>query len=165
METKKIARIGLFIAIAFVLGYVEAMIPINLGVPGIKLGLPNLVILICLYECSVKDTFLVSLVRILLSGLTFGSLSTMLYSLAGGVLSLVLMALLKKSEYFSVYGVSIAGGVSHNIGQIIVAIFVLQTGLLIYYLPFLLLAGSIAGIAIGFVAAKLQKRIHPIFLE
>lgn len=165
METKKIARIGLFIAIAFVLGYVEAMIPINLGVPGIKLGLPNLVILICLYECSVKDTFLVSLVRILLSGLTFGSLSTMLYSLAGGVLSLVLMALLKKLEYFSVYGVSIAGGVSHNIGQIIVAIFVLQTGLLIYYLPFLLLAGCIAGIAIGFVAAKLQKRIHPLFLE
>lgn len=165
METKKIARIGLFIAIAFVFGYIEAMIPINLGVPGIKLGLPNLVILICLYECSAKDAFLVSFVRILLSGLTFGSLSIMLYSLAGGLLSLVLMVLLKKSGHFSVYGVSIAGGVSHNIGQIIVAIFVLQTGILIYYLPFLLLAGCIAGIAIGFIAAKLQKRIHPIFLE
>lgn len=165
METKKIAWIGLFIAIAFVLSYVEAMLPINLGVPGIKLGLPNLVILICLYECSVKDAFFVSLVRILLCGLTFGSLSTMLYSLAGGVLSLALMSLLKKTDHFSVYGVSIAGGVSHNLGQIIVAVLVLQTGLLLYYLPFLLLAGCIAGVAIGFIAAGLQKRIHPLFLE
>ena len=162
MKTKKIARIGLFIAIAFVFGYIEAMIPINLGVPGIKLGLPNLVILICLYECSAKDAFLVSFVRILLSGLTFGSLSIMLYSLAGGLLSLVLMVLLKKSGHFSVYGVSIAGGVSHNIGQIIAAVIIMDTSAIIIYLPVLMISGVVTGIVIGIVASMIVKRVNRI---
>lgn len=163
MGTKKIAQIGMLVAVAFVLSYIESLLPISLGVPGIKLGLSNIVVLLCLYECSVKETFGIAVIRILLCGLTFGSLSTMMYSLAGGMLSFVVMLLLKKSQRFSIYGVSVAGGVCHNIGQIIVAVLVLQTGLLAYYLPFLLLAGCIAGVCIGFVAAMLTKRLHGLF--
>lgn len=165
MATKKIVQIGMLVAVAFVLSYVEALIPISLGVPGVKLGLPNLVIVLCLYECSPSQTVGISLTRVLLTGLTFGNLSMMLYSLAGSVLSLAVMLLLKKIGKFSVYGVSIAGGVSHNIGQILVAMTVLQTGLLAYYLPFLLVAGCVAGAAIGVAGGMLVKRLHGVFGE
>lgn len=165
MTTKKIVQIGMLVAVAFVLSYVEALIPISLGVPGVKLGLPNLVIVLCLYECSPSQTVGISLTRVLLTGLTFGNLSMMLYSLAGSVLSLAVMLLLKKIGKFSVYGVSIAGGVSHNIGQIMVAMTVLQTGLMAYYLPFLLVAGCVAGAAIGVAGGMLVKRLHGVFGE
>lgn len=165
METKKIAQIGLLVAVAFVLSYVEFMIPISLGIPGVKLGLPNIVVVLCLYECSITQTAGISLVRILLTGLTFGNLSMMMYSLAGGVFSLAMMILLKKSGKFSVYGVSVAGGVFHNVGQILVAMFVLQTGRLVYYLPFLLIAGTAAGAVIGVAGAVLAKRLHVVFAE
>lgn len=165
MTTKKIVQIGMLVAVAFVLSYVEALFPISLGVPGVKLGLPNLVIVLCLYECSLSQTVGISLTRVLLTGLTFGNLSMMLYSLAGSVLSLAVMLLLKKIGKFSVYGVSIAGGVSHNIGQILVAMTVLQTGLLAYYLPFLLVAGCVAGAAIGVAGGMLVKRLHGVFGE
>lgn len=165
MTTKKLVQIGMLVAVAFVLGYVEALIPISLGVPGVKLGLPNLVVVLCLYECTLSQTVGVSLARVVLTGLTFGNLSMMLYSLAGSVLSLAAMFLLKKTGKFSVYGVSIAGGVSHNIGQILVAMTVLQTGLLVYYFPFLLAAGCLAGAAIGVAGGMLAKRLHGVFGE
>lgn len=119
--------------------------------------------LLCLYEGTAKEAFGIALVRIVLTGLTFGNFSTMAYSLAGGIFSFLVMFLLKKSNVFSVYGVSIAGGVSHNIGQIAVAVLVLQTGLLMYYLPFLLVAGCVAGACIGFVGGILVKRLHGLF--
>lgn len=159
-KTKKIAQIGLLVAAAFVLSYVEALLPIQTGIPGIKLGLSNIVVVLCLYESSAKQACGIALLRIVLNGLTFGSLSTMLYSFAGGMLSFIVMLLLKKGGYFSVLGVSIAGGVCHNLGQIGVAILVLQTGMLVYYLPFLLLAGCAAGICIGIIAAILVRRLH-----
>lgn len=159
METKKIAGIGMMIALAFVLSYIESLIPFSFGIPGIKLGLSNLVVMVSLYQFSTKTAFGVSVVRILLAGLTFGSLYSMLYSLAGGLFSFVIMALLKKTKRFSVYGVSMAGGICHNIGQIAVASLVLQTGLLVYYLPFLLVAGILAGMAIGFVSGLMIQRV------
>lgn len=165
MTTKKIAQIGMMVAAAFVLSYVESLIPISLGIPGIKLGLPNIVIVLCLYECSVSQTVGISLARIVLTGFTFGNLSMMMYSLAGGILSLGVMILLKRTGKFSVYGVSVAGGVFHNLGQIFVAMFVLQTGMLIYYLPFLLAAGIIAGAVIGMAGGMLAKRLHVVFAE
>ncbi len=165
MTTKKLVQIGMLVAVAFVLGYVEALMPISLGVPGVKLGLPNLVVVVCLYECSPSQTMGISLARVVLTGLTFGNLSMMLYGLAGGALSLAVMLLLKKIGKFSVYGVSIAGGVSHNIGQILVAMTVLQTGLLAYYLPFLLAAGCVAGAAIGLAGGMLVRRLHGMFGE
>lgn len=165
MTTKKMVQIGMLVAAAFVLSYVEFLIPISLGIPGVKLGLPNIVIVLCLYECKLSQTVGVSLVRILLTGLTFGNLSMMLYSLAGGILSLGVMILLKKTGKFSVYGVSLAGGIFHNVGQIAVAMFVLQTGLLIYYLPFLLVAGTVAGAVVGALGGMLAKRLHVIFSQ
>ena len=163
MGTKKTAQVGMLVAAAFVLGYVESLLPISFGIPGIKLGLSNIVVLLCLYEGTAKEAFGIALVRIVLTGLTFGNFPTMAYSLAGGIFSFLVMFLLKKSNVFSVYGVSIAGGVSHNIGQIAVAVLVLQTGLLMYYLPFLLVAGCVAGACIGFVGGILVKRLHGLF--
>lgn len=165
MTTRRIAQIGMLVAVAFVLSYVEFLVPVSLGVPGVKLGLPNIVIVICLYECSVSQTVGISLARVILTGFTFGNLSMMFYSLAGGILSLGMMIILKRTGKFSVVGVSVTGGIFHNVGQILVAMFVLQTGLLLYYLPFLLVAGCVAGAAIGFVGAMLTKRLHGIFTE
>jgi len=164
MKTKKIAHMGMLVAVAFVLSYVESLFPVSLGIPGIKLGLSNIVVVICLYEYPTGQAFGIAIVRILLGGLAFGGLSAMMYSFAGGMLSFFVMFLLKKSGRFSVYGVSIAGGVCHNVGQVLLAAAVLQTGLLLYYLPALLLAGCIAGAGIGFVAGLLEKRLHGIFL-
>ena len=159
MKTKKIAEMGMFIALAFILSYIESLIPVSLGIPGIKPGLSNLVVMTALYRFSSRTAFGVALVRILLTGLTFGNLSSMMYSMAGGLLSFGVMALLKKSKKFSVYGVSMAGGVSHNVGQLVMACFLLQTKLLVYYLPFLLIAGAAAGIAVGFLSGLLLKRL------
>ena len=162
METKKIAQMGMLVAVAFVLSWLESLLPLQVGY-GIKLGLSNIVVMLSLYNCSVKETFGIALVRIVLVGLTFGNLSTMLYSLAGGMLSFVVMALLKRTDRFSVYGVSVAGGVCHNIGQILVALAVLRTSQLMYYLPVLMLSGCVAGVLIGFVAGALIKRLKPVF--
>lgn len=165
METKKVAGIGMMIALAFVLSYVESLLPISIGIPGVKIGLSNLVIMVCFYQYSTKVTLGVAMVRILLVGITFGNLYSMLYSLAGGMLSFLVMFLLKKTKSFSVYGVSMAGGVFHNIGQILVASVVLRTKLLVYYLPFLMLSGVVTGIAIGMVSGMLIKRLGSVIKE
>ncbi len=159
MDNKKIAQTGLLVAVAFVFSYIESLIPLNLGVPGIKIGLSNLVVLFALYMMSYRISFGISMVRIFLVGLTFGNLAAMLYSLAGGLLSFGVMALLKKSGKFSVYGVSLAGGVAHNIGQILVACLVLRTSLLLYYLPFLLVSGVTAGLLIGILGGMILRRL------
>ena len=160
METKKIAKVGMFVAAAFVLSYVESLFPLSFGIPGIKAGLSNIVVMIALYEMKAGEAFGIAMARILLMGFTFGSLSTMLYSLAGGFFSFFVMLLLKKRAWFSVYGVSLAGGVCHNAGQLLVALCILKTSLLVWYLPFLLVAGCISGVAVGFVAALIIKRLH-----
>ena len=159
MKTKKTAQIGMFIALAFVLSYLETMIPINFGIPGIKPGLSNLVVLFCLYRLGTKTAFCMAVVRIVLAGLTFGNLSTMMYSLAGGILSFIVMYLLKKSGKFSVQGVSAAGGVTHNIGQLIVAAAMIGNRMLAYYMPFLLVSGVLAGAAVGLLGGILIKRV------
>lgn len=158
-KTKKIAVLGLLTAIALILSYVETLIPIFAGIPGIKLGLPNLVVLILLYQYDFKTAALVSFVRILAAGFLFGNLMSILFSLAGGMLSLVLMYLLKRMGGFSIMGISAAGGCIHNIGQLAVAYFVVATKMLITYLPALLLSGLITGILIGIAAKILMGRI------
>lgn len=165
MKTKKIARIGMFVAAAFVLGYVESLIPLSLGIPGIKIGLSNIVVMLALYEMKPGEAFGIAMTRIFLMGITFGSFSTLMYSLAGGFLSFFVMFFLKRGKWFSVYGVSIAGGVCHNIGQLLVAAYILRTSLLAYYLPFLLVAGCISGVAVGVAASLLIKRLHSLFQE
>jgi len=158
LDTKKIAKMGMLVAVAFVLSYIEAMLPLNLGVPGIKAGLSNIVTVFSLYYFSPGMALGIAITRIVLCGLTFGSMSGLLYSLAGGMLSFTVMVILKKTGKFSVYGVSVAGGVFHNIGQILVAVAVLQNKMVAYYLPFLLVAGVIAGVVVGILAAVLIKR-------
>lgn len=162
MKTKKIAYLGLLIALAFVFSYIEFLIPVNLGIPGAKLGLANLVIIVALYTIGEKNAFVLSVIRIVLVGLTFANLASMLYSLAGGILSFTAMVIAKKMKLLSTTGVSVIGGIFHNIGQIIMAIWVAKTPSLVYYLPVLILTGIVAGVAIGVLGAMVTKRIQKV---
>lgn len=151
---------GVFTALALIFSYVEAMIPINFGIPGVKLGLANLIVVIVLYKEDWKDALFIAVARIVLSGFIFGNLFSILYSLAGGLLSLLVMVLLKKTNAFSIAGVSIGGGAAHNVGQLLVAMFVVQTYQVGYYLPVLLIAGVLTGAMIGIVALEIVKRLR-----
>ena len=150
---------GLLVALAFIFSYIETLVPIYQGVPGVKLGLANIVVMIALYRLGAKDAFSLALVRVVLVGFTFGNLMMMMYSLAGSILSCSSMIILKKSNKFSMVGVSIIGGVMHNVGQIIMAILVLETIQLYYYLPVLIISGIVTGILIGILGAEIVKRL------
>ncbi len=152
MGRKSVAYYGLFAALAILMGYVEMLIPIPLLVPGMKLGLANVIIVMVLYFMDARAAFFISLVRVVLSGLMFAGLAGLLYSLAGALFSYCIMVLLKKTDKFSIIGVSIAGGVFHNIGQMVVAALVVENIRLMYYLPFLLVFGIITGAVNGVVA-------------
>lgn len=162
MKTKRIAVLGLLIALAFVFSYLESLVPVSIGIPGAKLGLANLVILVALYTLGAKDAFILSIIRIVLVGFTFTNVASMLYSLAGGILSFAVMAFGKKIKSLSMAGVSVLGGVAHNIGQILVAMWVVETGSLIYYLPILMITGVIAGVVIGLLGAMVTKRLEKL---
>ena len=159
------AYFGVFTALALIFSYIETLIPFHFGIPGIKLGLANLLIVIFLYKRNVKEALLLSVVRIVLAGFMFGSLFSILYSLAGGLLSLLVMNLLKNSGKFSVMGVSIAGGVSHNLGQLVVAMAVVETYRVGYYFPVLLVAGMLTGLLIGMIANEVLKRLKNIQID
>lgn len=160
MKGKNVAVYGVCIALAMVLSYVEALVPLSVAVPGVKLGLANIAVMYALYRLGAKGACVISLLRVFLVSILFGNAMTLIYSLAGAALSLAVMLLMKKSGTFGITGVSIAGGVAHNIGQIAVAAFVLNTAGLMYYLPPLLVSGTVAGIAVGAVSAVLVKRIE-----
>lgn len=154
-----VARYGMLIALAFIFSYIEALFPIYLGAPGVKLGLANLVTMTGLYTIGIPGTIAVSLVRIILAGFTFGNMFSILYSMAGAFLSLLLMVLCKKSGWFGTVGVSVIGGVGHNIGQLLVAAFVVQTAGVFAYFPVLLAAGTVAGAVIGLLGGMVIRRI------
>ena len=159
--SKKVAVCGMLVALAFLLSYLEMLLPFSFAVPGIKLGLANLVTVIALYSLGDGAAFAVSMVRILLSGLTFQGLSVMLYSLAGGLFSFFVMAAGKRYTGLSVIGISILGGVTHNLGQLLLAALVLKTDALLYYFPPLMLAGTVAGLLIGLMGGMVIRRILP----
>lgn len=159
MSSKKIARYALMVALAMVLSWMESLVPVSTAVPGVKLGLTNLVVIFALYRMSLRDAAAVSFIRVLLVSFTFGNAYAFAYSLAGAALSLAVMALLKKTGKFSMVGVSVSGGVCHNVGQILVAMAVLGTGKIALYLPVLLISGLGAGVAIGVVGALLVSRV------
>ena len=158
MKTKYLSRMALLLALALVLSYLESLVPLSFAVPGIKMGLPNIVIVWALYRLRFRDAASLSILRVLLVSLLFGSAFSLLYSLSGAVLSLALMAGLKATKKFGCAGVSVAGAVAHNFGQILMAVLVLETGKLIYYFPVLCISGTVAGICIGLLAALLIKR-------
>lgn len=154
-KNKKLANMAMLVALAMIFSYVESLMPINFGIPGMKLGVANLVTVTGMYFLEFPEVFLVVVMRILLIGFLFGNGMSIVYSLAGGILSFLVMALMKRLKGFSVAGVSIAGGVSHNIGQIIVASVVVENLKLIYYLPALLIAGTVTGFVMGMISKKL----------
>lgn len=162
-KNRRIAMAALLAALALIFSYVEAMIPSPVAIPGVKLGVANLVILIALYQLDFKYALAINLVRIVISGLLFSGVFGILYSLAGGMLSLMVMWFLKKTDLFSIVGVSMAGGVAHNIGQILVASAVVSDLKMFAYLPILMFSGIISGVLIGFLchyvmlALKLDK--------
>jgi heptaprenyl diphosphate synthase len=159
------AYFGIFTALALILGYVEMLMPIQFGIPGVKLGLANLVTILVLYKMGWKDALLLSVVRIVLGGFIFSNLFAVFYSLAGGLLSLSVMGIVKKTGKFSVVGVSIWGGIFHNIGQLAVAMAVVQTYEVGYYFPVLLVAGLLTGMVIGILSGEVLKRIKNLRLK
>lgn len=149
MSAKKVALSGMFAALGIIFSYIEYIFPFQTGVPGVKLGLANLVIVVALYRMSAKDALVINFIRILVSGLLFTGLSGTFYSLCGSLCSFAVMALFKKTNRFSVIGVSMAGGVFHNFGQLIAAMIMVSTTKLFYYFPVLLFSGLAAGIIVG----------------
>lgn len=160
IKPKFIAFAGVSIALAMVLAYIEVIIPpLFPAIPGIKMGLPNIVIVFLLYRRGPAFAAIVSLLRILLVSMLFGNAMALMYSLAGGILSLLVMTLLRKLNFLSAVGVSVAGGVTHNVGQILMAMLLLNTSELGYYLVILTVTGTISGILIGLCGAALIKRV------
>ncbi len=159
MSAGRVARYALLIALALVLSYVELLVPLSVAVPGVKLGLPNLVIVFALYRLGARDAWIISLVRVVLVSVMFSNAFAMMYSICGTVLSLTLMSLLIKTGRFSTVGVSVAGGVAHNIGQILCAMLLLSTSRIAYYLPVLLVSGTLAGVLIGIASGLLVERV------
>lgn len=161
MKTR-VAYFGVLTALALVFSYVESLIPINLGVPGAKLGLANLIVVIALYKIGIKEAYILSIVRIVLSGFIFGNLFGILYSLAGGLLSLTAMVVLKRMDKFSIIGISMTGGVFHNVGQLVLAGIIVESTSVIYYLPPLLIVGLITGFVIGLISSEVIKRVQKL---
>jgi len=155
----RVAYFGVFTALALIFSYVETLIPFNFGIPGVKLGLANLIIVIALYKMKLSEVYLLSIVRVLLNGFIFGNYFSIIYSLAGGILSLTIMALLRKQKGFSILGISMAGGVMHNVGQLLIAMVVVETFSVAYYVPVLLVSGLLTGLIIGVVSGEMLKRL------
>ena len=157
---KRIAWIGFSSALAILLSYVEFLLPpLFVAIPGIKLGLPNVIILFVLYSIDLKHAAMVSFVRLFISAMLFGNTVTLAYSVAGAILSLTFMAILKRTKLFSTVGVSVAGGVTHNLGQILVAMILLDTPKIAFYMIALAISGTVSGILVGLCGAILLSRI------
>ena len=156
---RQITTMGMLVALAMVLGFVETLVPINLGIPGMKLGLANIVVVIALFLFDIKTAVVVSILRIILIAMTFGNMSMMFYSIAGASLSLLSMIAISKIKSFSLISISIVGGIMHNVGQIICAAFVVRTNGVFTYLPVLMIAGLVSGALIGIVAGLISVRL------
>ena len=157
-KTKRLVLLAMLTAVAMILSHVESLLP-SVGIPGVKMGLANIAVIFALFRCGWKEAAALSLVRVLLVSLLFGSVGAMLYSLAGAVLSLAVMALLRRIDRFSTVGISVAGGVAHNAGHILMAMLILQTKQLLVYLPVLAVSGIAGGVLTGLAAALLIRRI------
>lgn len=158
-HTKKITMAALMAALALIFSYIEVLIPFSVGVPGIKLGIANLVIIVSLYYLGAGYAFIVNVVRILIAGLLFNGLFGAVYSLAGALVSFAVMVLLKRTKIFSVTGVSMAGGVAHNLGQILVAAFLVSNIKVFVYFPVLVISGVISGAVIGVLAYLILRKL------
>ena len=159
MKASKLSLLALSVSLAMILSFVEGQIPAMVAIPGVKVGLANIVVVFALYKLGWKEAVVISLTRVFLVGLLFGNGISILYSITGATVSFVAMVLLKQAKVFSTMAVSVAGGVLHNLGQIAMACVIMGTDVLRYYAPFLILSGTLAGIAIGVLAAIMIRRI------
>lgn len=158
MDSKKTVTLALFTATALLLSYIESLFPFFMGVPGMKLGLANLAVVLALYYYGWREALLINVVRIILAGLLFGNLFSVLFSLGGALVSFFAMLLFRRLK-LSVYGVSMAGGVFHNLGQIVIAAAIVETVAVGYYVPFLLAAGVVTGLLLGVLAKQILYRL------
>lgn len=159
MKTKKLVTLAVTVSVAMILSFVESRIPAFVAIPGVKVGLANIAVIFALYKMGWREALTVSLVRVALAALLFGSVVSLAYSIAGALISLSVMILLRRLGVFTEVAVSVVGGITHNIGQILVAFLLLETEVVFYYLPFLLVSGVIAGIAVGIASSLLVKKI------
>lgn len=182
---RRTAELGFLLALALILSYVESLIPFSFGIPGIKLGLPNLIVLLLLYDDTAgvenisagyengsqvtkekvlskgaREALMVNALRIVLSGFLFSNLYAILYALSGAALSFAAMLIGKKCGRFSMIGVSVLGGVFHNMGQLIVAMFVVETFAVAYYVPFLIVAGTVTGALLGVAGMEVSPYLR-----
>ena len=158
MNTGKIAKTGMLLAISLVLSYLEMLLPVTIAVPGVKIGLANIITMFLLYRTDLKSTFMFVCVRVVLAGILFSGISGIIYSLAGGMACVLVMSVLKRFSFFYVLGVSVAGAIAHNVGQIVVAVIVMENIHIAYYLPFLCISGVISGLLVGYLAFVIMKR-------
>ena len=159
-NTKKLTTLAITVSLALILSFIESRIPAFVAIPGIKVGLANIAVIFTLYKIGYKEAVMVSVIRVWLVSFLFGTPVSLIYSITGAVFSLVTMMLLKKLTPLSEVAISVTGGVMHNVGQITAASFMLSTNVVVYYLPFLLVSGTLAGIAIGVASAILVKRVN-----
>ena len=162
MKARRVAFLSLSISLAMILSFVESQIPALVAIPGIKVGLPNIVMVFLLYRVGWKETVTVSLIRIFLVSLLFGNVQTLTFSIAGALVSLAGMILLKKTDRFSCIAVSIVGGIAHNVGQILAACLWTSTAQVAWYLPVLFLSGTVSGGLIGLLAGIMVKRMDKL---
>lgn len=162
-KTVKTAYLGMFVTLALIASYVESLVPFYFGAPGIKLGLANLITVVLLYRSGWKDALIVSVLRILLAGFLFGNVFSILYSFCGALLSLAVMWALSKVKDFSVLGVSMAGGVTHNLGQLLAAVYLMENGNIMFYFPVLMIAGLVTGLLIGIGSREVLKRLPKLW--
>lgn len=162
ISTKKIALCGVLTALAMIFSYIESVIPVPIPVPGIKLGVANIAVITILYVLGVKEAIVINLLRIVLTSLLFGNVNSFLFSISGAALSLTIMIIMKKLDFFSCIGVSVYGGVMHNIGQIIAAVFIMGSEAIVFYLPVLIVSGVFTGVVIGVVSGIVAKRVRKV---
>ena len=158
-KTIRLTQLAIAVTFAIVLSFIESQIPAFVTIPGVKVGLANIAVIFMLYKFGVKEAIVVSLVRIILISILFGQAVSFFYSISGAVLSFTVMLLIKKLTPLSEVVVSVVGGIMHNVGQIIAASILLETNVVVYYLPFLLVSGTVAGIVVGVVSAILIKKV------
>lgn len=158
----KTAHLGLFLAFTLILSYVEFLIPFQVGIPGVKLGLANLAVVLCLYLFGYREALFLTLTKAVVCGFLFGNLSMILYSIAGAVFSFGIMVFMKQSRKFHVPVISAVGGVMHNVGQLVIAYFTVNTYGIFYYVPVLICSGLITGILIGITASLLLPYLKKI---
>lgn len=162
ISTKKIALCGVLTALAMIFSYIESVIPVPILVPGIKLGVANIAVITILYVLGVKEAIVINLLRIVLTSLLFGNVNSFLFSISGAALSLTIMIIMKKLDFFSYIGVSVCGGVMHNIGQIIAAVFIMGSEAIVFYLPVLIVSGVFTGVVIGVVSGIVAKHVRKV---